>query len=231
MAAVSLTVLFRSRLFLTRSDLAGLPIYLRVAGATFVVLDSIDMLSATFDVGLLRLRPARWLGPGFLSGVLGLAGVTNVVMREVFAGLMRLDGAGFGCFGTGRTAGGDFAVLIRVAMREVSAVFVRVDELVAGLVFAWRAGGLAGRTDVVMREVFAGLTRVVVVGAGFGGFGVVGAGEGLEILRAGVTLRGGAETFGGLERGAGLLGLGALGLATVGGGLLRLGRAEALGAG
>lgn len=91
--------------------------------------------------------------------------------------------------------------------------------------------GLAGVTNVVMREVFAGLTRVVVVGAGFGGFGVVGAGEGLEILRAGVTLRGGAETLGGLERGAGLLGLGALGLAAVGGGLLRLGRAEALGAG
>lgn len=221
MAAVSLTVLFRSRLFLTRSDLAGLPISLRVAGANFVVLDSIDMLSATFGVGPLCLRPARWLWPGFLSGVLGLAGVTNIVMREVFAGLMRLDGAGFGCFGAGRTAGGDFAVLIRVAMREVLAVFVRVGELVAGLVFAGGAKGLAGRTDVVMREVFAGLTRVVVVGAG----------EGLEILRAGVTLRGGAETLGGLERGAGLLGLSALGLAAVGGGLLRLGRAEALGAG
>jgi len=170
------------------------------------------------------------LGAGlvFAAAAGGLARRTDVVMREVFAGLTRLSGAGFGCFGARRAAGRDFGLLICVAMREVLAVFVRVGELVAGLVFTAAAGGLAGRTDVVMREVFAGLTRLG--GAGFAGFGVVGAGEGLEILRAGVTLRGGAETLGGLERGADRLGLGALGLAAVGGGLLRLGRVEALGA-
>ncbi len=95
------------------------------------------------------------------------------------------------------------------------------------MVFATAAGALAGRTDAAMREVFAGLTRLGWTG--FGGFGGVGAGEGLEILRAGVVLRGGAEAFGGAERGAGWLGLDERGLMVAGGGgLLRCGRAEAL---
>jgi hypothetical protein len=104
-----------------------------------------------------------------------------------------------------------------------------VGGLGAGLVFATAAGALAGRTDAAMREVFAVLTRLG--GVGFGGFGAVGAGEGLETLRAGVVLRGGAEAFGGTERGAGWLGLDELGLTFAGGGLPRCGRAEALGAG
>jgi hypothetical protein len=93
------------------------------------------------------------------------------------------------------------------------------------------AEALAGRTDAAMREVFAGLTRLG--GAGFGGFGAVGAGEGLEtLLRVGAVLRGGDEAFGGAERGAGRLGLDERGLTVAGGGgLLRCGRAEALGAG
>ena len=88
------------------------------------------------------------------------------------------------------------------------------------MVFAAAAGALAGRTDAAMREVFVGLMRLG--GAGFGGFGGVGAGEGLETLRAGVVLRGGAEAFGGAERGAGRLGLDERGLTFAGGGgLLR----------
>ena len=85
------------------------------------------------------------------------------------------------------------------------------------MVFATAEGALAGRTGAAMREVFVGLTRLG--GAGFGG---VGAGEGLETLRAGVVLRGGAEAFGGAERGAGRLGLDERGLTFAGGGgLLR----------
>jgi hypothetical protein len=81
-----------------------------------------------------------------------------------------------------------------------------------------------------MREVFAVLTRLG--GAGFGGFGDVAAGEGLETLRAGAVLCGGDEAFGGADRGAGWLGLDERGLTFAGGGgLLRCGRAEALGAG
>jgi hypothetical protein len=151
-----------------------------------------------------------------------------VATPEVFAELICLRGSGLVLL---FTAGGvDFGLLICVAIREVLAVFVRAGELGAGLVFATAAGTLAGRTDAAMREVFVGLTRLG--GVGFGGFGVVGAGEGLETLRAGFVLRGGAEAFGGAERGAGRLGRDERGLMFAGGGgLLRCGRAEALGAG
>jgi len=216
---MSLTLLFLSRLFLTPSGLVGLTASLRGADSSFLVLDSVDMLSATLAEGLLPLRPARRLRPGFVSLLPGLAeltgvvmsevlagltrlgetgfgafvapptagvlaGRTGVVMSEVLAGLTRLGEAGFGAFVAPPTADDGFAALILVAMREVSAVFVRVGELTAGLVFAGStAGPLAGRTGVATREVLEGLTRVGVVGAGFDGLRAVSATGGLDILR------------------------------------------------
>ena len=111
-------------------------------------------------------------------------------------------------------------MLIRVAIREVLGELVRAGDF--GTTRA--AGGLAGRNDVVMREVFAGLIRFG--GAGFGALRMV---EGLGALRLGVTLGVGGEALGGAERGAGRLRLGGLG-ADARGWLLRCGRAEALGA-
>ena len=138
--------------------------------------------------------------------------------------------ATLGCFFT--AAGGDFGLLIRVAICEVLGELVRAGDFGAGFdgFGAMRAAGdLAGRTDVVMREVFAGLTRFG--GAGFDGFGALRAAGGLGALRLGVTLGAGGEALGGTERGAGRLGLGALALADERGWLLRCGRAAALGAG
>jgi hypothetical protein len=133
--------------------------------------------------------------------------------------------ATLGCFFT--TVGVDFGLLIRVAICEVLSELVRAGGFGAGFggFGALRAAGdLAGRTDVVMREVFAGL--ILFGGAGFGALRTAG---GLGVLRLGVTLGAGGEALGGTGRGAGRLGLGALALADERGWLLRCGR-EALGA-
>jgi len=95
-----------------------------------------------------------------------------VTTLEVFAELICLRGSILVLlFAAG---GADFGLLNRVAMREVLTVFGRAGGLGAALVFATAAGILAGRTDAVMRAVFAGLTRLG--GAGFASFGVAGAG-------------------------------------------------------
>jgi hypothetical protein len=138
--------------------------------------------------------------------------------------------ATLGCFFT--AAGGDFGLLIRVAICEVLGELVRAGGFGAGFdgFGAERAAGdLTGRTDVVIREVFAGLIRFG--GAGFGAFGALRTAGGLGALRLGVTLGAGGEALGGTERGADRLGLGALALADERGWLLRCGRAAALGAG
>ncbi len=155
-----------------------------------------------------------------------LVGRTDVVMREVFAGLIRLGADGFGAFGALRVAGG-LAGRTGVVIREVFAGLIRLGGAGFGAFDALRAaGGLAGRTDVVIREVFAGLIRF-----GGAGFGALRAAGGLGALRLGVTLGAGGEALGGTERGAGRLRLGALALADERGWLLRCGREVALGAG
>lgn len=161
----------------------------------------------------------------FTAGGVDFGLLIRVAICEVLGELVRAGdfGAGFDGFGALR-ATGDLAGRTDVVIREVFAGLIRFGG--AGLVFAAAAGALAGRTDAAMREVFVGLTRLG--GVGFGGFDVAGAGEGLEILRAGVVLRGGAEAFGG----AGRLDRDERGLTFAGGGgLLRCGRAAALGAG
>ena len=158
-----------------------------------------------------------------------LAGRTDVVMREVFAGLIRFGGAGLDGFGTLRAAG-DLAGRTDVVMREVFAGLILFGGAgLDGFGTLRAAGDLAGRTDVVMREVFAGL--ILFGGAGFDGFGTLRAAGGLGALRLGVTLGAGVEALGDTERGACRLDLGALALADERGRPLRCGRAEALGAG
>ncbi|HIJ67701.1 MAG TPA: hypothetical protein HPP87_02395 [Planctomycetes bacterium] len=302
MFAVSLGVLFLSRLFPARSAPAGLTVSVRVRESSFLALDSIDTPLEAFGEGLLSLRPARRLRPGFCSLLAGLAEPNAVVMSDVFSELMRLDDAGFGCFVSGLVRVAGFTALIFVAIREVAAILVRFVERVAGVVFVdedrlpderigvvrrevlaglmclrldeagvgcfWvsltgaegfaalilvamldgpavfmrfvklmaglvlpgKDGPAAGRTGAVIREVFSGLMRVVGVGAGFAGFGEVNATGGLDIPRACATLGGGVVAFGGVERGAELIGPGLLGLAAIGGRLPRLGRNDALGA-
>ena len=200
-----------------------LPIFLLIIFgllSNLAVLFSLVLEVSTFNL----LRPLSF---GAVVAERGIDVLILVATLEVFAELICLRGSILVLlFAIG---GDDFGLLIRVVMREVLAAFMRAGGLGGALVFATAAGVLVGRTDATMREVFAGLTCLGV--AGFASFGVAGAGEGLEILWAGAILRGGAETLGGLERGADLLGLGAVGFATAGGGLLRFGRVEARGAG
>jgi len=143
---------------------------------------------------------------------------------------LRLDEAGVGCFWVLLTGAEGFAALILVAMLDGPAVFMLFVELVAGLVLPDKDGPVAGRTGAVIRQVFSGLMRVVVVGGGFTGFGEVNATGGLDIPRACAMLGGGAVAFGGVERGAELIGPAILGLAAIGGRLSWLGRTDVLGA-
>jgi len=122
------------------------------------------------------------------------------------------------CFFT--AAGRDFGLLTRVAICEVLRELVRAGDFGA----TRAAGDLTGRTDVVRREVFAGLIRFG--GAGFDGFGALRAAGDLT-GRTDVVRR---EVFAGLIRFGGA-GFGALALADERGWLLRCGRVEALGAG
>jgi hypothetical protein len=150
-----------------------------------------------------------------------------VCFRRVRLPPVRLGGlliATLGCFFT--AAGGDFGLLIRVAICEVLGDLVRAGDFGACLALA--KAGLEGLTDVAMRDVFAGLN---LLGAdGFGAFGARTEAGGLGLLRLGVMLLVDPDAFGGAERGAGRLGWGALALANERGWLLCCGRAEALGA-
>ncbi len=162
-----------------------------------------------------------------------LEGLSDVVMRDVFAGLILLGADGFGA----TRAVGDLEGLSDVVMRDVFAGFIRFGG--AGFGALRTAGGLAGRTDVVIREVFAGLIRFG--GAGFGAFGALRTAGGLGALRLGVTLVAGGEAGFGVLRTAGGLGAEARGWvlccgrealgAEARGWVLRCGRAAALGAG
>ena len=200
--------------------------------STFVLLLRLSFASARSNFVLPAIFPVT---TDFFGGFIGGAGLALSIAipavdaegnfwillatREVFAEVICLCGSVLVLVFT--AGGADFGLLIFVAIREVLALFVLAFCLSAGLVFVTAAGALAGRTVFVMIEVFGGLTR----------FGVAGAGEGLDILRAGATLRGGDDAVGGAGRCTGWLGLDERLLTFAGGGLVRRGRVDVLGAG